>query len=64
MNHSTAPKPYRCPLNPGTREVRAIYQVIDLSDGESVVETYRNEVIANRAIEGHPSYVVREIALP
>lgn len=61
--HSTEPKGYRCPLNPGTREVRALYQVIDTSDGDAVVATFRNEALAYRLKSTSPSYRVREFAL-
>lgn len=61
--HSTEPKGYRCALNAGTREVRAIYQVIDTSDGDAVVDTFRNEVLANRLAATSPSYRVRPFAL-
>ena len=58
--HSTAPKAYRCPLNAGERNVKALYQVIDHSDGDAVVDTFRNKVLADRLASLSPAYEVRE----
>ncbi len=63
MYHSTEPKGYRCALNTGERNVRALYQVIDTSDGDAVVNTYRNGALANKAAMASPSYRVREFQL-
>lgn len=61
--HSTAPKPYRCPLNPGPRNVRSIFQVIDTSDGDAVIETFRNVHLANKLAAVSPTYQVRDYAI-
>ena len=59
----TAPKPHRCALNPGGPDVKAVYQVIDHSDGEHVVDTFRNRALADRLATVSPAYEVREISL-
>ena len=61
-NHprSTAPKPYRCALDPGPRNVNGLYQVIDTSDGDAVVDTFRNHVLAERLAACSPTYQVRD----
>lgn len=61
--HSTAPKPYRCALadlQPGQRK---LFQVIDRSDGDYVVETFRNAALAERLAATMPSYEVREFLI-
>ena len=59
----TSPKPYRCALNQGGREVNEIHQVIDTSDGDAVVETFRNKFLADKKAELSPAYVVRSFSL-
>lgn len=49
--------------NHGPRNVRALYQVIDHSDGEAVVDTFRNRVLADRLAALSPAYEVREFSL-
>lgn len=61
--HSTAPKPYRCALADLQPGQRMLYQVIDHSDGEAVVDTFRNRVLAERKAETSPAYSVREFVL-
>ena len=62
-------KEYRSPCasvrlnNHGPRNVNAIFQVYDTSDGDAVVETFRNEHIANRKAESNPAYRVRSYSL-
>lgn len=60
---STAPKPYRCALDTGERIVNAIYQVIDRSDGDHVVDTFRNRFLAEKLAATSPVYEVREYLL-
>lgn len=50
--------PYRCALNQGPREVRRIYIVADTADGNTIVETYRNKVLADRHASKFPTYKV------
>jgi hypothetical protein len=63
MTGSTAPKPYRCALDRGPREVTSLYLVLDTSDGDAVVGTFRNRVIAEREAERNPTYRVREYGI-
>ena len=56
----TAPKPYQSALAPWQNGQRALYQVIDTSDGDAVVDTFRNRVLAERLCETSPVYRVRE----
>jgi len=61
--HSTEPKPRRNPLDQGPRNVVALYQVIDTSDGDAVIETFRNNFLAQRLADTMPTYRVREYSL-
>lgn len=56
----TTPKPHQSALAPWQNGQRALYQVIDTSDDDAVIETYRNRVLAERRAETSPAYRVRE----
>lgn len=56
----TAPKPYQSALAPWQNGQRALYQVIDASDGDSVVDTFRNRALADRLCATSSVYRVRE----
>ena len=60
---STAPKPYQSALAPWQNGPRALYQVIDRSDGDFVVETFRNAALAEKLAATTPSYEVRSFLL-
>lgn len=57
---SSAPSPYQSALAPWQNAQRALYQVIDTADGDAVVATFRNRVLADRQAETSPAYRVRE----
>lgn len=59
-HRGTAPKPFQSALAPWQNSQRALYQVIDTSDGDAVVGTFRNRVLADRQAETSPAYRVRE----
>ncbi len=61
--HDQHPPRQRHPLDNSGRTVRCIYQVIDGSDGDAVVTTYRNEHLANVHARTSPAYSVRPIIL-
>lgn len=63
MHNSTAPKPYTNALGNMRPGPRGLYLVIDTSDGDFVVGTFRNRVLAERAAEASPTYRVREYSL-
>lgn len=64
---NTEPQPYRSTCastaTAQPRTVRALFQVIDTSDGEAVIETYRNVHLANKLAATSPAYEVREFSL-
>lgn len=47
-------------MQPGPR---GLYLVVDTSDGDAVVGTFRNAVLAERQAAASPAYVVREYSL-
>jgi hypothetical protein len=61
--HSTAPKPYTCALGDWQPKPVALYQVIDTSDGDAVVDTFRNPHLADKKAALSPAYRVREFIL-
>jgi hypothetical protein len=61
VNRSTEPKPYRCALNRGPRS--PLYHVIDTSDGDTLVSTWRNKHLADKAAATSPTFRVREFDL-
>lgn len=62
-HHSTEPKPRRNPLDQGPRNVVALYQVIDTSDGDAVIDTFRRRALAEKLADSMPTYRVREYSL-
>ena len=56
----TAPKPHQSALASWQNGQRALYQVIDASDGDAVVDTFRNRALADRLCATSPVYRVRE----
>ena len=63
MKGSTAPKPYANALGNMQPGPRGLYLVVDTSDGDAVVGTFRNPVLAERQADASPAYVVREYSL-
>lgn len=60
MYHCSEPKPYQSPLAALQCGQRRLYQVIDTSDGDTVVDTFRNSVLAEHLCAVSPAYRVRE----
>lgn len=63
MYRSTDPKQARHPLDPGPRNVVALYQVIDVSDNDAVIQTFRRQALAEKLADSMPTYRVREYSL-
>lgn len=51
---------YQSALAAWTNAPRALYTVIDTSDGDTVVGTFRNKHLAERKAATSPTYRVRE----
>lgn len=60
QHQSATPSPYQSPLAAWQNGQRELYQVIDTSDGDAVIATFRNRVLADRQAETSPAYRVRE----
>lgn len=56
---STDPKPYRCPLAVEA-SVKTLFTVVDTSDDNGVVATFRNRALAEKLADASPAYEVRE----
>ena len=57
---SAPPTPYQSALAPWQNAPRALYTVIDTSDDDTVVATFRNRALAERHGNTSPTYRVRE----